>query len=70
MPVVPLAVDDRLSKAFARYDAAWVKQDDELVAARLALCEMLVELGESLPPELHDQMAVDRAVLQPVAVSA
>lgn len=70
MPVVPLAADERLAKAFARYNAAWVKQGEELVAARLALCEMLLEVGEALAPELHEQMALDRAALEGLAVSA
>jgi hypothetical protein len=72
MPVVPLASDERLKKAFARYNAAWVQQGEELAAARLALCEALLEVGESLAPELHEQMVLDRAALaaQRVPVSA
>jgi hypothetical protein len=69
--VVPLAADERLLAAFARYHAAWTTQGDELVAARLELCESLLEVGESLAPELLEQMAADRATLaRSVPVSA
>ncbi len=70
VPVVPLAADERLAKAFARYNAAWVNQGEELIAARLDLCELLLEVGEELAPELHEQMALDRAALDRIAVSA
>ena len=71
MTVVPLASDERLIAAFARYHAAWTAQGDELISARLELCEALLEVGEMLAPELHEQMAADRAALEErVAVSA
>ena len=71
MPVVPLAADERLLAAFARYHAAYSAQGDELVAARLELCESLLEVGEMLAPELHQQMALDRETLaRQVPVSA
>jgi hypothetical protein len=70
--VVPLAADERLLAAFARYHAAWAVRGDELVAARLELCEALLEVGEVLAPELCEQMQADRAALlaQQVSVSA
>jgi hypothetical protein len=69
--VVPLAADERLLAAFARYHAAWSAQGHELVSARLELCEALLDVGEMLAPELIEQMAVDRETLaQRVAISA
>ncbi|MDX6197777.1 MAG: hypothetical protein QOJ79_928 [Actinomycetota bacterium] len=71
MTVVPLAADERLLTAFARYHAAWSVQGEELVSARLELCEALLDVGEMLAPELVQQMAVDRETLaQRVAISA
>jgi hypothetical protein len=52
-----------LLAAFARYHAAYAAQAEEIVAARLELCEALLEVGEMLAPELHQQMAADRATL-------
>lgn len=63
MNVVPLASDERLLAAFSRYNAAWSVQGAGLVAARLELCEALLAVGESLAPELYEQMAADRAFL-------
>ncbi len=73
MTVVALAADERLMAAFKRYETAWSASGDELVAARLELCEALMAVGEMLAPELLQQMAADRATLaqaQEVAVSA
>ena len=75
MNVVPLASDERLLAAFARYNAAWSTQGTTkgagLAAARLELCEALLAVGESLAPELYEQMAADRAFLaEQVAVTA
>jgi hypothetical protein len=59
--VVPLAADERLSAAFARYDAEWMTGGEGLPAARLELCEALLACGESLPESVRAQMARDRA---------
>jgi hypothetical protein len=61
--VVPLAAVERLSAAFSRYDAAWTSQDEGLVAARIELCEALLDCGEVLPVEVLAQLARDRAEL-------
>jgi hypothetical protein len=67
--VVPLAAVERLSAAFARYDAAWTLQDEGVVAARIELCEALLDSGEVLPVEVRAQLACDRAVLAERVVS-
>ena len=64
MNVVPLASDERLLAAFARYNAAWSVKGVGLAEARLELCEALLAVGESLAPELYEQMAADRAYLE------
>jgi hypothetical protein len=61
--VVPLAADERLSAAFARYDDEWSKGGDGLTAARIELCEALLACGETLPPVVVTQLAVDRAAV-------
>jgi hypothetical protein len=64
MTVVPLSAHERLSAAFARYDALWVTGGDELPAARLELCRALVECGDQLEPALLAQMDLDRATVE------
>lgn len=68
MPIVPLAADERLSTAFARYEAAWTGDEDDLPAARLELCQALLACGEQLPPSVLAQMDRDRAALVPAQV--
>ncbi|MDT7536838.1 MAG: hypothetical protein QOE84_460 [Actinomycetota bacterium] len=69
MSIVPLAAQERLSAAFAHYEAVYGSGDrNALVAARLELCLALQECGEELPGSVLAQMERDRAELaqQPV----
>jgi hypothetical protein len=62
--IVPLAAQERLSAAFARYEAVYGSGDrNALVAARLELCLALQECGEELPAAVLAQMERDRAEL-------
>jgi hypothetical protein len=61
--IVPLAADERLLAAYARYDAEWATRGDGLVAARVELCEALLACGEQLAPAVTAQLARDRAAL-------
>ena len=61
MAVVRLAAQERLSAAFARYDAVWKARGDDLPAARLELCLALLACGEVLEPAVVAQMERDRA---------
>ncbi|MCU1591612.1 MAG: hypothetical protein JWP11_2868 [Frankiales bacterium] len=63
MSAVPLAAHERLSAAFARYDALWGTQGDDLPAARLELCLALLACGETLPAPVLAQMERDRAAV-------
>jgi hypothetical protein len=63
--LVPLAAHERLSAAFARYEDAYrTAERDELVAARIELCQVLLECGEDLEPAVTAQLARDRAELE------
>jgi hypothetical protein len=64
MAVVPLSAHERLSAAFARYDALWVTGGDDLPAARLELCRALLACGDQLPPSVLAQMERDRAAVE------
>ena len=69
MTVVRLAAEERLTAAFARYDAAWGSAGQlEVVVARIELCEALADLGEVLPPPVCAQLARDRALLAALEV--
>jgi hypothetical protein len=61
--VVPLAADERLSAAFARYDAEWAARGEGLITARIELCEALLACSEPLPDGVITQLALDRAAL-------
>ncbi len=64
MTTVRLAAEERLTAAFARYDAAWDAWDDiATAAARVELRAALVDLGEMLPPPVRAQLERDRALL-------
>jgi hypothetical protein len=61
--IVPLAADERLLAAYARYDAEWAARGEGLVAARIELCEALLACGEQLAPAVVAQLTRDRAGL-------
>ncbi len=63
MNIVLLAAHERLSAAFARYDAEWVSRGEGLVAARIELSEALLACGETLPRSVLAQLARDRAAM-------
>jgi hypothetical protein len=69
---VPLALEERLLAAYARYEQVYgAGNRDEVVTARLELCEALLASGDPLPPAVLLQMQADRAELaQRVVVDA
>ena len=61
---MPLASEERLLAAYARYEEVFGSGSrDRVVAARLQLCEALMECGEPLPPQVLLQMQADRQEL-------
>ena len=69
MTVVRLAAEERLTAAFARYDAAWGSAGQlEVVVARIELCEALADRGEALSAAGLRPLARDRALLAALEV--
>jgi hypothetical protein len=61
---VPVASEERLLAAFARYEEVFgAGNRDRMIAARLELCEALLECGEMLAPPVLVQMQADRQEL-------